>query len=66
MITVLTSSAVDQVKPKFEICICCFSTKHVALNRKRKDWLSWNQDNVSEWGDMSVPEMDGRPVAKCD
>jgi hypothetical protein len=22
--------------------------------RKRKDWLAQNQDNVSEWGDMSI------------
>jgi hypothetical protein len=22
--------------------------------RKRKDWLARNQDNVSEWGDMSI------------
>ena len=29
---------------------CCFSAKHAALRRKSKDWLDWNQDNVSEWG----------------
>jgi len=22
--------------------------------RKSKDWLAWNQDNVSEWCDMSI------------
>ena len=22
--------------------------------RKSKDWLAHNQDNVSEWGDMSI------------
>jgi len=22
--------------------------------RKNKDWLALNQDNVSEWGDMSI------------
>jgi hypothetical protein len=37
-----------------EIGICCFSTKHTALRRKSKDWLTWNQDDVSEWGDMSI------------
>ena len=28
--------------------------KHSALRRKRKDFLARNQDNVSEWGDMSI------------
>ena len=28
--------------------------KHLALRRKRKDFLARNQDNVSEWGDMSI------------
>jgi hypothetical protein len=34
--------------------ICCSSAKHAALRRKSKDWLAQNQDNVSEWGDMSM------------
>jgi hypothetical protein len=36
--------------------ICCFSAKHTALNirRKSQDWLAWNQDYVSEWGNMSI------------
>jgi hypothetical protein len=38
----------------YKICICCFSTKHTALRRKNKDWLARNQDNMSEWGDMSI------------
>ena len=40
----------------YEIGICCFSAKHAALRsrRKRKDWLARNQDNVSEWGEMSI------------
>jgi hypothetical protein len=33
-----------------QIGICCFSAKHAALRRKSKDWLDWNQDNVSDWG----------------
>jgi hypothetical protein len=39
------------------ICICCFSAKHAVLKRKSKDWLARNQDNVSEWGDMSIRGM---------
>ena len=42
----------DQTKD-FEIDICCFSTKHVTLRSKSKDWLARHQDNVSEWSDMS-------------
>jgi hypothetical protein len=32
----------------YKIGICCFSAKHAALRRKNKDWLAWNQDNVSK------------------
>ena len=39
---------------ELKIGICCFSTKHAALRRKSKDWLARNQDNESEWGDMSI------------
>jgi hypothetical protein len=38
----------------YEIGICCFSAKHAALRRKSKDWLARNQNNVSEWSDMST------------
>jgi GH43 family beta-xylosidase len=34
--------------------ICCFSAKHTALRKKCKDWLTWNQDNVSRWGNMFI------------
>jgi hypothetical protein len=37
----------DQAKD-YKIGICCFAAKHVALRGKSKDWLSRNQDNVSE------------------
>ena len=47
MVSVLATSAV-------EIGICCFSAKHAALRRTDKDWLARNQDNVFEWGDMSI------------
>ena len=38
----------------YEIYIFCYSTKHTVLSHKSKDWFSWNQDNVSEWSDMST------------
>jgi hypothetical protein len=31
-----------------------FSAKHVAIRRKNKDLLAQNQDNVSEWSDIST------------
>ena len=37
-----------------KVSICCFSAKHAALRRKKKDWLTRNQNNVSEWSDMST------------
>jgi hypothetical protein len=61
MISVLTSSAEDRgFEPRsgqtkdYTIGICFFSTKHAALRRKGKDWLVRNQNNVSEWGNMST------------
>ena len=38
----------------YKIGICCFSDEHTALRRKSKDWLARNQDNVYDWGDMSI------------
>jgi hypothetical protein len=40
----------------YKIGICYFSAKHSALRRKNKDWLARNQNNVSEWSDMSTPQ----------
>ena len=64
MVSVLPSSPVDRRfesrsgQPKdYKIGICCFSAKHAALRRKSKDWLTWNQNNVSEWGDMSTHRL---------
>ena len=61
MVKVLDSSAVDRgFEPRsgqtkdYKIGICCFSAKHAALRRKSKDWLARNQNNVSEWSDMSI------------
>jgi hypothetical protein len=64
MVGVLVSNAVDRwLEPRsgqtkdYKIGICCFSAKHAALRRKSKDWLAWNEDNVSEWGDMSIRRL---------
>ena len=59
MVTVLASSAVDrgfdpqsdQTKD-FKIGMCCLSAKYAALNRKSKDWLAQNQNDVFERSDM--------------
>ena len=61
MVSMLASSVVDrgfetqsgQTK-NYKIAICCFSAKHEALRKKTKDWLARNQNNVSEWSDMST------------
>jgi uncharacterized protein YaeQ len=65
MVSVLASSEVDrglelrsgQTKDN-SIGSCCFSAKHVALiiyiRRKSKAWWVRSQDNVSEWGDMTI------------
>jgi hypothetical protein len=41
----------------FKIGICYFSTEQAALRRKSKYWLVRNQENVSEWSDMSTRRM---------
>jgi hypothetical protein len=41
----------------YKIGMSCFSAKHVALRRQSKDWLARNQNNVSEWSDMSIREL---------
>ena len=64
MVNVLVSSTVDcgfehrsGQNKDYKIGICCFSTKHAALRRKSKEWLVQNQDNVSEWSDMSLRRL---------
>ena len=64
MVSVLASSGVDRgFEPQsgqtkdYKIGICCFSAKHAALRRTSKDWLARNQNNVSEWSDMSTREL---------
>ena len=61
MVNMLVSSVVDcGFEPRlgqtndYKIGICCFSAKYTALRRKSKDWLARNQDNVFEWGDMTI------------
>jgi hypothetical protein len=57
----LATSAIDcgyelrscQTK-EYQIGMCCFSAKNAALRRKNKDWLARNQNNVSEWSDIST------------
>ena len=64
MVSVLTSSAVDRGFERlsgetkdYEIGICCFSSKHAALRSKSKDWLALNQNNVSDWSDMTTRRL---------
>jgi hypothetical protein len=61
MVSLLASSAVDRgFEPRsdqtkdYKIGMCCFCAKHAALRRKSKDWSARNQNNVSEWSDMST------------
>jgi hypothetical protein len=49
------------VKPKTKKLVSVASPlstmKHTALRRKSKDWLAQNQNNVSEWGDMTIRRL---------
>ena len=55
---------VDRGFEKTRIGICCFSAKHTALRRKSRDWLARNQDNVSEWGNISTRALRFLPPIK--
>ena len=64
MVSELALSVVDRgFEPRlgktkdYKIDICCFCVKYAALRRKSKDWLARNQNNVSEWSDMSTPGL---------
>ena len=64
MVSVLASSVIDcgyELRPcqtkEFKIGICCFSAKNAALRRKSKNWLARNQNNVSEWSDISTERL---------
>jgi hypothetical protein len=64
MVSLLASNATDcEFEPRsgqtkdHKIGICCFSAKHAALRRKNKDWLARNQNNVTEWSDISTREL---------
>jgi hypothetical protein len=59
MVSVLASSVVNcEVEPSlgeakdYKIGICCFSAKQA--RSESKYFLARNQDNVSEWDNMSV------------
>ena len=39
---------------EYKSSIVCFSTRHASLRSKNNNWLTRNQDNVSEWSDMST------------
>jgi hypothetical protein len=62
MVSRLASSTVDREFESWSgqtkvFKICSFSNKHSSLRRKSKDWLARNQDNVSEWSDMSIHRL---------
>jgi hypothetical protein len=41
----------------YKIGIYCSSTKLASLRSKSKDWLAWNQNNLSELSDMYTHEL---------
>ena len=64
MVGVLASSAIDcEFEPRlgqtkeYKSFFFCFSAKDAALRRKSKDWLPHNQNNVTEWIDISTREL---------
>ena len=61
MVSSLSQIMVDHgFKPRpdkakdYQISICCISAKHAVLRIKIKDWLAWNQDNMSTCRQLSA------------
>ena len=64
IVSVLVSSSVDRwfeslsgETNDYKTGIYCFSAKYSALRRKSKDWLARDQNNVTEWSDMSTGKL---------
>ena len=64
MVSVLASSAIYRGfelrsgKTKhYKIGIVCFFVKHASLRSRSKDWLVRNQNNVSEWSEISIRDL---------
>ena len=57
MVSVLSSGVQSDQTKNNKIGICCFSAKRTAVRRKSNDWLSLDQANVSECGDISIREL---------
>ena len=64
MVSVLASSALGRgFEPRsgqtkdYAIGICCVSAKYAVLRSISKEWLARNQNNVSEWSDMSTRRL---------
>ena len=64
IVNVLASNVVDRgFEPRsgqtkdYITVIACLSARHSALRSKGKEWLTRNQDNMSEWRDLSTREL---------
>ena len=44
----------SQTKDYIKMVFVAFLHKHAALRKTTKDYLAWNQDNVSEWSDLFI------------
>ena len=63
MVSAFASNAVDRgFEPRSgqtkdcTIGICYFSAKHASFRRKIREWLALNQNNESEWSDLSTTQ----------
>ena len=61
IVTVLASRTLDRwFQPRsgrskdHRTCNCCIFVKHPQLKSTSKDWLTHNQNIVSEWSEMST------------
>ena len=69
MVRMLAVSVVDRgFKPRsghktIKLALVASPLSHAALSRKSKDGLAQNQNNVSEWSDMSCVELGASPLS---
>jgi hypothetical protein len=51
-------SSPNRVKPKtIKLVFVASALSTQSAEERVKDWLAWNQDIVSEWGDMAIRRL---------
>jgi hypothetical protein len=56
MVSLIATSVVG-IQNHYKLGSTYLCAQHATLRSSSKEWLAQNQDNVSEWSDMSTREL---------